>query len=625
MTYRTPLEELLEDIKSDDRVRITHEPKREKGFGAPDFQVKKSGAIIGYIETKKLGASLDELRKTPQIKKYLKLHNNLILTNYNEFLLIKSDKGDVASRVTLFYEHQLEKPRSKLDVNRVEELKGLFEKFFLAEPEEIAGVRYLATALADRGKVLKTYILEELESKDNGNFSKFLNDLYAVFKETLIKDFKEREFADAYSQTIIYGLLLAYLTSEKEINLKHASAVIPNYFEVLHELFKIFTFQDRPGHLTWIFDEIVGVINHIDTREIKRELSFYSGHLPLYPGEFVWGDHDPYYHFYEPFLREFDAIQKQEKGVFYTPIPIVSFIVKGIEQILTSSRFNKQGAFANSDVTTLDFACGTGTFLAFIFERVLEELKFNNREGEVQKHISEHLLKKVFGFEYLIAPYAVAHMKLSQLLKEAGYEFKGGDRIQVYLTDTLDRTKHKPMPVFMALNHEGESANYIKDKRKILVVTGNPPYNNRSKNKSLWMLGGKKEVKGKVHVHEGLLDSYKPEGEKKLNLNDDYIQFIRYAHYKMSQVEKGIIGIITNNSYLNGITHRKMRAELLKEFDEIYILNLHGNGNIGETAPDGGKDENVFPIKSVGVAVVFFVKTGEKKADDDGKVFYYDC
>ena len=610
--YRTPFENLLNAIKPEDiKFKVTHEPHREKEFGAPDFLITTKGLPIGYIETKKLDEDISQIRKTDQIKKYLKVTPNLIITNYRDFLLIKDGKDvDYASLVGQTYKavgqtflsvppatEQAGMPvlpdifnkRFRLNPEDVKKLERLFESFFTSKPIEIARVSVLAEELAKRGKLLKEFIEEEIKNDEPQDYSRWLKGLYAEFTKTLIADLDEEGFADAFTQTLIYGLLLAGIDKKEPLNRVSAYANIPRSFAVIHELFDFFSKNDPPERFDWIYDEIIAVINAADFHGIAQELMFTGGHHES-------DDYDPYYYFYEPFLQKIDAIQKKEKGVYYTPIPVVSFIIRSLDRILKDG-FNVQGGFTNQGVTTLDFACGTGTFLAEIFKLVINGLKMSRNEGQIPNTVSGHILKNFYGFEYLVAPYAIAHLKLARLIEEIanGYEFGDKERLQIYLTDTLNDSPHTANPLFQAMSKEGKEANGIKKSKEILVVTGNPPYNVGSKNKSQWL--------------DANMPIYKPEGEKKLNIDDDYIKFIRFAHFKMAQVERGAVGIITNNSFINGITHRKMRAELLKEFDEIYILNLHGNARIGETAPDGGTDQNVFDIMQ-GVCISFFVKTG---------------
>ena len=595
-TYRTPFENFLNAIKPDEAIKITHEPERQRGFGAPDFRVERNGAIIGYIETKKLHESLDHTLKSPQIKKYLTFVNNLILTNYHEFILIKDH--EILERASLFSVNDLEKPQAKLQEDLINKLQQLFQKFFLAEPLKIGTAELLAVHLAERGKILKDYLDDIFKEKeDTSDFSKKMKQLYEMFKHTLVKDLTPEDFADAYAQTVIYGLFLARLQSSASIGLYDASRLIPSSFKVIQELFSFISIDfSMPSHVRWIFQEIINVINHLDLAGIVHTLSFHSEQQQTEEEQI-----DPYLYFYETFLGEFDPHKRKAKGVYYTPVQVVSFITRSIQAMLRQS-FGKKTGFADPSVTVLDFAAGTGTFLVSIFELVLAKIDRGSKKSVVQ----EHLLRHFYGFEYLVAPYAIAHLKLSQLLKDYQYEMSQQDRLQIYLTDTLDDAKHEPLYFFPAISNEGEIATQIKDAHPILVITGNPPYNNRSTGKRI----------------EGLMESYKPEGEKKLNFNDDYLKFIRFAHEKIvEKTEEGIIGIITNNSFLNGLTHRAMRGALLRDFDEIYILNLHGNARLEETCPDGSVDQNVFDIMQ-GVAISLFVR--KSKRTPQCRVFYYD-
>ncbi|HSE83763.1 MAG TPA: type ISP restriction/modification enzyme [Thermodesulfobacteriota bacterium] len=595
-SFRTALENTLNSIKSRTNIETIHEPKREQGFGAPDFRVEAGGASIGYIETKPLGTDLDKVLKSKQIDKYLLLNPNLILTNYYEFMLIKEDKK-VIERCNLFYLTDLDNKRSQLKAENINAAEALFKKFFLSDSLKIAKSQELAVHMADRGKIVKDYILEILTSKEDDRFSKKILGLYEVFKKTLVEDLKEDEFADAYAQTVIYGFFLAFLQSGKKITLEDASRLIPLSFKVIKEFFDVINDYSMPSHMKWIFGEIVNLINNIDLEGIYRSLSFKK--------RWETAEKDPYLYFYEDFLGKFDPSKKKARGVYYTPFSVVSFITRSTDKLL-AKRFNKANGFADPSVTVLDFATGTGTFLVSIFELIFDRMKDNR--GKLRSIIKEHLLKNFYGFEYLVAPYAVAHLKLSQLLKDNDYELEDNERLQIYLTDTLDDSKHQTDYLMPALSEEGEDALEIKVKKKILVVTGNPPYNVKSRNNKPW-------------IKDKLLKDYKPEDEKNIQpLNDDYIKFIRYAHWKMQQTEQGVMGIITNNSFLNGLIHRKMREKLFNDFDEIYILNLHGSSRIGETAPEG-IDENVFDIQQ-GVAISLFVK--RDKRDTECKVFYHD-
>lgn len=589
--YRTCFENLLNHIKADERIRIIHEPKRKKGFGAPDFRVEKDGAIVGYIETKKPGEDLEKISKSEQIKKYLNICDNFILTDYCRFMLFKSGEL-MPDHCGLFDIADSERKNAVLQDENISRTGRLFSNFFMSSPVQIRDSHGLAVHLAQRAKILKEYISDILHEKENYDFSDKIQGLYENFQETLVKDLSAEEFADAYAQTVIYGFFLARLQSDENISLHDAGRFVPLSFKVIKEFFSFISYDySIPNHVLWIFNEIISLINNIDLTGISGSLSFQTAENRTA---------DPYIYFYETFLGQFDPEKRKSKGVYYTPPEVVGFIVRSVEKIL-SDAFSKAAGFADSSVTVLDFATGTGTFLVEIFRLMLDRAD----RGDLSSVIRNHILKNFYGFEYLVAPYAVAHLKLSQLLKDYGYVMSDNERLQVYLTDTLDDTRYKQIKTFPAISEEGNKANEIKVRTPILVITGNPPYNNRSTGQRI----------------ESLINDYKPKNEKKLNLNDDYIKFIRFAHDRIENNKHGVIGIITNNSFLSGLTHRRMRETLMRDFDEIYILNLHGSSRIGEQSPDGSVDENVFDIMQ-GVAISIFVKKPDR--EKTCRVFYQD-
>ena len=588
-TFRTDLENLLKLLKPHDNILVIQEPEREEKFGAPDFRVERAGGIIGYLETKKIGENLDQVLRTGQLKRYMRLIHNLVLTNYHEFILIED--GVIVERATLFYLTDLDKGRFRLGRTNVEKTLNLLRRFFQVGPMQIGKPKDLAVHLAERAKILKEFIHEEITSKEETDFNRALRKLYDNFKDALVKDLDEKEFSDVYAQTVAYGLFLAFLNAGEPIKREHAQDHIPASFGVLREFFTFIGLYPFPQRIRWIFDEIIDLINNIDRQSLERLLSFRIGEL---------GRKDPYINFYEDFLREFDPEKRKSMGVYYTPPAIVSFIVRSLNLVL-KRKLGKNDGFRDTSVTVLDFATGTGTFLAQIFELMLEEENVGARESLIRNHI----LRNFFGFEYLIAPYAVAHLKLSQLLWDiAGYRMAENERLQVYLTNTLDDEELRGNALFPYMTREGENAHGVKTTDPILVIVGNPPYNVKSKNKTKW---AKREM-----------EAYRPKGERKINW-DDYIKFIRYAHWKMERFDQGAIGIITNNSFLDGLTYRKMRYELLKTFDEIYILNLHGSTIRGETVRT--EDESVFDIK-IGTSISIFVKTGDKEPGQPGRVYY---
>src|SRR4030042_1433156 len=430
-SYRTHFENLLKSLKPDPTINILHEPPRQQGFGAPDFRVEHNGAIIGYIETKKRDESLDKTLKSAQIKKYLTFVNNLILTNYHEFILLKD--GAILQRGALFYLNDLETSRSALQEANITAVQQLFQKFFLSTPVQIGDAKHLAIQLAERGKILKDYIAECLTEQDpQPAFSAKIQQLYTIFQQNLVKDLTLDDFAEAYAQTVIYGFFLARLQSATPITLYNASHAMSSSFQVMQELFN-FISQDTsiPNHILWIFQEILQLLNHINTVALAQSLSF-RRRTNQQEIETV----DPYLYFYETFLGEFDPHKRKAKGVYYTPVSVVGFIIRSIHRILQRD-FHKSTGFADPSVTVLDFAAGTGTFLVSMFELLLTQTSPGERAGLIR----DHLLKNFYGFEYLVAPYAVAHLKLSQLLKEYEYELQPPERLQIYLTDTLESSR----------------------------------------------------------------------------------------------------------------------------------------------------------------------------------------
>jgi predicted helicase len=384
---------------------------------------------------------------------------------------------------------------------------------------------------------------------------------------------------------------------QKEFKRETAWKSIPESLPLLKEIFYSMTGPHFPESLIWIVDEITQLLQKADIPSILKEFKTTR-----------W-EEDPVIHFYETFLATYNPKERERLGVYYTPLPVVSYIVRSIHTLL-KDRFGKGEGLATSDVTLLDPAAGTLTFVVQAIKQVQKELQDEKKGGLLKSYIEEHILPHFRAFEILVAPYTVGHFKVSMVLDDMGYQFKEGNRFQFYLTNTLEMKDPKQISFLIDLAKEGQEAKRIKEKVPILVVLGNPPYSVSSENKSEFI--------------EALMDDYKEDVRDERNiqpLSDDYIKFIRFAHWKIAQAGKGILGFITNNSYLSGVIHRGMRRKLLETFDEIHILNLHGSSRTGERSPEGGKDENVFDIQQ-GVAIVLFVKL--QKSSKEKTVNYAD-
>ena len=564
-------------------------PKKTE-VGIPDFLIRRDGEIIGYIEAKSPDTDIDKTENSEQVKRYRASLPNLILTNFLEFRLYKHsnlvDKVEVGRQSTL---QTLKYPPvpEKLDL-----FLKLLTKFFSFSTPEVKNSSELSIELAKRTRFLEHTLQEEL-SRENEQVTMF----YHAFQEELMETLTKDRFADLYAQTITYGLFAAKMIAQNEFKKELAWQSIPDSLPLLRGIFYSLTGPHFPQSLLWVVDEISQVLEKADIASIYSEFKTTK-----------W-EEDPVIQFYETFLATYNPRERQRLGVYYTPLPVVSYITTSIHKLL-KDKFGKNEGLATNDVTLLDPAAGTLTFVVQAIKLVQKELEARNKLGLLKSYIEKHILPHFHAFEILVAPYTVGHFKVSMILEEMGYKFKEGERFKFYLTNTLEMKEPKQISFLIDLAKEGQEAKKIKEKVPILVVLGNPPYSVSSENKSEFI--------------EGLMESYREDvkSEKHIGqLSDDYIKFIRFGHWKVEQAGKGILGFISNNTYLSGVTHRGMRRKLLQTSDEIYILNLHGSSRIGEKPPEGGKDENVFEIQQ-GVAIALYVKL-EQPQKETG-VYYAD-
>ncbi len=600
-SYYSSLEELLKNYAASinkKEVHITTLPKKTDA-GNPDFRLwDGKQQIIGYIEAKAPTTEyLDQIETSGQLKRYLHIFPNLLLTNFFEFRLYRN--GVLIDKVLTGRPYVIHKLKTVPPVEKETEFLKLLEKFFSFSLPKVYDAKNLAVELAKRTRFLKDEViaqeLEEEEKRGKGNILGF----YKAFKEHLISGLSKEDFADLYSQTITYGLFAARTRSENSFNRKLAYDKIPKTIGILRDVFRFISLGDLPKPMEWIIDDISDVLATTDVYKLLDE--YFNQHKGK----------DPVVHFYETFLAEYDPKMREKRGVYYTPEPVVSYIVRSLHHIL-KEYFDKRDGFASQSVTVLDPAAGTLTFLAEAAKLAAEEFTSKYGEGKKAGFIKEHILKNFYAFELMMAPYAVGHLKMSFLLEELGYKLQPDDRFKLYLTNTLEMEElaQTELPGMASLSEESHMAGKVKKEQPILVILGNPPYSVSSANKSEF-------IEKEMGIYkENVRD------EKNIQpLSDDYIKFIRFAHWKIDSAGKGVIGMITNNSYLSGLIHRGMRKSLLESFNEIYILNLHGNSRIGEKCPDGSKDENVFDIQQ-GVSIGIFVK--DKKQKGLGKVFYRD-
>ena len=600
-TLRGALENLLNAIAAHENpnIKVIHEPKQDKtGLGTPDFKIKLNEAILGYLENKKIGENLDAVLKGDQIAKYKRLSGNLVLTDYLEWIWLKD--GEITGRETLGAPIDAGNHRARLDPKKADAVRKLIDDFLSVPPEKLDNAGTLSRALAMRCHDLRDFLLAELERQEKEHQEGRLYGLYMVFRREVFQELALQEFADAFAQTLGYGLFMAKLNAGEmtEVTLVNAKNHIPTNFALLRELVDFLDELDRDEYrgVRWLVEEILSIMNTLDLNAIHEDLAFSKrqGRLARTEEEWLLFAKDPYVYFYEGFLKAYDKDTRKSRGVYYTPPPVVNFIVRALNDILKETFDITQGLADRKRVTVLDFAAGTGTFLLEILHHIFETVP------EAVRHpiVKEHVLKNLYGFEYLIAPYTVAHLKLSQFLHDKGYAMQPGERLNVYLTNTLEPIEPQGNFLLPALSREVEDAQATKDK-PILVITGNPPYAGHSKNTGKWITT--------------LIDTYKQVDGKKLGernpkwLQDDYVKFIRFAQWKLEQVAEGVVGIITNHSFLDNPTFRGMRQSLMQSFNRLYLIDLHGNVKRKETTPEGGKDENVFDIEQ-GVAISLLVK-----------------
>jgi hypothetical protein len=606
-SYRSPIEALLQAAAKQcaAAVKIRHEPKPISGAGAPDFIAYTASGAIGYVECKTPGANLDAAAKSEQIRRYRRLSDNLLLTDGLRWMHLRDDAVIADARVA-----------SSLSARpaKAEDAAGILRAFIIHSPEPVSDAGELARALAVRCLYLRDFLRKIIgEQTSPPPLARKLRGVWEDFRKNAFRGISEEVFIDALAQTLVYGMFLARLSARdgEKIRIDTIDRAIPPRLTLLRELAEILRLlgDDRYKGAHWIVGDTLEIVNQMDLAEIKKSLSFSPR------GGDAGGD--PYIYFYEKFLQAYSPDLREQRGVYYTPPPVVGFIVGAVESLLRNE-FKLPRRFADAKkVTVLDFAAGTGTFMIEAMRRALAAAD----KGARNSLIRGHLLKNFYGFEYLIAPYAVAHLKVSQFLEGAAqYRLRDDECAQIYLTNTLAPASEQSEILYLpALADEVKNAQRVKD-NPVLAIIGNPPYSGHSQTASTekYTRAHKKDKTREITdtrdtwIGDLLRAYYKADGKplREKNpkwLQDDYVKFIRFAQWKMESVERGIVAIITNHAFLDNPTFRGMRQSLMKTFNRLYFLDLHGNLKKKERAPNGGKDENVFDIRQ-GVAVSIMVK-----------------
>jgi hypothetical protein len=625
-THRPALKELLEAL--DDGIVATNEPKRS-ACGAPDYVVsrKRDQLSLGYLEAKDLGADLAEIERGEQLKRYLGSApgENLLLTDYVEFRWFVDGKRRETFRLATL------QPGGKLapvSAEEMERAKSLLLAFLAQHPVDIASAEELARRLAKLTHVVRDLIIGAFQTQQA---SQQLRDWRDAFAATLLPELaphtdakKEaeavNEFADMFAQTLAYGLFSARASSgSTKFTREKAQKLIPRTNPFLRTFFEQITgaaLDDEP--FAGFVEDLIQTLDHADMARVMEDFGKHGRRR------------DPVVHFYETFLQAYDPKLRELRGVYYTPEPVVNYIVQSIDRLL-KDKFNiKAGLADHSKITVtrkegereikdethrvliLDPATGTATFLYTVLEFIRSQFKTKKNAGQWGSYVHEHLLPRLFGFELLMAPYAVAHFKLGLALaaldeeplfrQQWSYEPQGNERLNIFLTNTLEDLEHttEQLGPLRALSNEANCAYEVKKHKPVLVVLGNPPYSGHSANTGEWI--------SKL-VRDYYFCDGQPLGERNPKwLQDDYVKFIRWGQWRIEQTGQGVLAFITNHGYLDNPTFRGMRQNLMQTFDEIYVLDLHGNSKKKEIVPNSGQaDKNVFDIQQ-GVAIGIFVK-----------------
>ncbi|KKQ06980.1 MAG: Adenine specific DNA methyltransferase [Parcubacteria group bacterium GW2011_GWB1_36_5] len=631
-SYRTSFENYLKEIFLKEKGYFTQQDQKAINGNKPDFIVLKNKVPLLYIEVKKVGEDLDKIEKSNQADRYFG-YDNLIISDYINFRFFRNGQR-YNEEISL---GDIDKDQRYIKVKK--ENSEYFEKtildFVSSNKEPIKHGKHLAQIMGGRAQRIRENVLDMLLSKSDRYIE--LLKIRDVVKQNLVSSLDDNSFSDMYAQTLVYGLFSARYNDNTLENFSRIEAreLIPKTNPFLRSFFDHIAGNTFPDRLKYIVDELCEVFTHADVHKLMHE---YFKKESLF-GE-VYESPDPVIHFYEDFLREYDAKKKMEMGVFYTPRPVVQFIVRAVDNIL-KNEFNLSKGLADKTkiqverketdkkgkvikvqkeyhkVQILDVATGTGTFLNEVIKHIYKD--FAGQEGNWPSYVENNLLPRLHGFELMMASYTIAHLKLGMTLQDT----KAGElktRLGIYLTNTLEEAKSSIwgdgslfVGVQESITKEAIEASKVKSQYPIMCVIGNPPYSGISQNKIYTdnnvykvEIGGKEKLK-----------------EKKNWLDDDYVKFIRFAESLIEKNGEGIMGMITAHGYIDNPTFRGMRWHLRNTFDKIYILDLHGNSNKGEISPDGSKDGNIFDIKT-GVAIILGIKNSNTKNKKMAQVYKAD-
>ena len=621
-SYRGDLQNLIMEILPE--VLVTNEPARVE-CGAPDYVLTRKNIPIGYIEAKDIGVDLKSKTLKEQFDRYKAGLTNLAFTDYLEFHFYKG--GELTTKIAIA---KIEDGEIVAIPENFDQFTQLIKNFAETVSQTIKSPTVLAQMMAGKAKLMADIIEKSLDKDDLNDCRSNIKSQMLSFQQMLIHDIDNKAFADIYAQTIAYGMFAARYHDPTlgDFSRHEAAQLIPKSNPFLRKLFHDIAGFDLDVRLVWIVDELVNIFLASDVAEIMKNFGKATK------------QEDPVVHFYETFLGEYNPALRKARGVWYTPEPVVNFIVRAVDDVLKTD-FNLPQGLADTSKTKikvktdvvdkrsatgykqvekevhkvqiLDPATGTGTFLAEVIKHIHK--KFKGQQGIWSKYVAKDLIPRLNGFEILMASYAMAHLKMDMLLTETGYKPTDDQRFRIFLTNSLEEAHPDSGTLFSSwLSDEADQANAIKRDAPVMCIIGNPPYSGISSNKGKWI--------------SDLIDDYKyVDGEhfneRKHWLNDDYVKFMRFGQHFIEKNESGVLAFINPHGFLDNPTFRGMRWNLLKTYDKMYVVDLHGNSKKKEVCPDGTPDQNVFDIMQ-GVSINIFIKNGKKKKNELGKIFHYD-
>lgn len=626
-TYRGDFAELVKTLVPN--IHITNEPSNVTDCGNPDYVITRKKIPIGFIEAKDLGKDLNSRQYKEQFGRYRKALDNLIITDYIWFQFFQN--GELVHEIRIA---NIDGKHIKPLPENFSQFTNLLHDFCTFVAQTIKSPKTLAQMMAGKARLLENILEQAITSDEENEDNSALKQQYETFKNILIHDLSPQGFADIYAQTLAYGMFAARLHDKTldTFSRQEAAELIPKSNPFLRKLFSHVAGVDIDERIVTTVDNLADVFRATNVEALLRNFGKSTQ------------TQDPIIHFYETFLAEYDPKLRKARGVWYTPEPVVNFIVRGVDEIL-KTEFGLKDGLADTTKTkvkvktdkpdrrtksgyveiekdlhkvqVLDPATGTGTFLAEVVKHIYSQ-KFVAMQGAWSGYVEEHLIPRINGFELLMASYSMAHLKLDMLLNETGYQSQKNPRFNIFLTNSLEEYHPDTGTLFSSwLSTEANEANNIKRDTPVMVVMGNPPYSGESSNKGQWIMD--------------LMEDYKrePGGKEKLKernpkwINDDYVKFIRFGQHFIEKNGEGVLAYINPHGFLDNPTFRGMRWNLLNTYDKIYTIDLHGNSKKKEVSPDGSPDINVFDIQQ-GVSINFFVKTGNKKVGDLAQVFHYD-